>query len=354
MQATLKTEQAEGAVETWYLENLVCPRDHSGLAYLDGRLCCRDGHNYPVVEGVPVMLVDDARETLNVMSASISHASTGSAGAGNLYLETLGINDDERQGILKLAATGSNFVDPVVSYLVAATNGLMYRHALGTLASYPIPELPLPDGDGQSLLDIGCSWGRWCIAAAHKGYSPVGLDPSLGAILAAKRVAEQLGVSARFVVGDGRRLPFKDKFFSAVFSYSVIQHFSYDDARETIRDAGRVLKPRGVCLIQLPNAFGLRCLYHQFRRHFRQPVGFEVRYWTPSQLLATFKSLIGNTTLSPDCYFGIGLQVTDIDLMPFLKKNLIRASESFKALSRRFGILTYFADSLWVRTRRSD
>lgn len=355
-QGSSTAERAGDYIDPWYLENLVCPLDQSVLMFLERRLLCRNRHAYPVVDGVPIMLVDDARETLNVMSATLSRANTSSGlvGTDNLYLETLGINDDERRGILKLARTGTNSVDPVVSYLVAATNGLMYRHTLGTLATYPIPNLPLPEGHGQNLLDIGCSWGRWCIAAARRGYRPVGLDPSLGAILAARRVAEQLGVSARFVVGDGRCLPFAKGFFSTVFSYSVIQHFSYEDARQTISEASRVLKPNGSCLLQLPNAFGLRCLYHQFRRHFRQPVGFEVRYWKPRQLMATFKSLIGNTTLSPDCYFGIGLQASDLDLMPFWKRNLIGASESFKALSRVFGVLTYCADSLWVRARRSD
>ena len=45
--------------------------------------------------------------------------------------------------------------------------------------------LDLPRGP---LLDIGCSWGRWSLAAARKGYSVVGIDPSLGAVMAARRI----------------------------------------------------------------------------------------------------------------------------------------------------------------------
>ena len=66
----------------------------------------------------------------------------------------------------------------MVAYLVAATNGFMYLHLLGKLSEYPIPDLRLPEGNGTPLLDVGCNWGRWSIAAARKGYAATGVDPS--------------------------------------------------------------------------------------------------------------------------------------------------------------------------------
>src|SRR2546421_318531 len=123
------------SVDPWCLSNLVCPRDHQVLREVDSQLVCPAAHRYPVVDGVPVML-------------------------------------------------------------------------LGELDSYPIPELRLPAGDGRRLIDVGCSWGRWSIAAARKGYRVVGIDPSLGAIIAARRVSESLGLPIRYVVGDARYLPF--------------------------------------------------------------------------------------------------------------------------------------------------
>jgi SAM-dependent methyltransferase/uncharacterized protein YbaR (Trm112 family) len=343
--------------DAWYLENLVCPRDRARLSLLEGRLVCGSGHHYSVVDGVPVMLVEEAAETLDVISASLAVARGSYAKyvpSGNLYLETIGISNEERMGIIRSDGANESNIDPVVNYLVAASNGIMYRHLLGRLPAYPIPELPLSKGEGQHLLDIGCSWGRWCFAAARKGYTPVGLDSSLGAVMAARRVAAQIGVQARFVVGDARRLPFRDKAFPTIFSYSVVQHFSYDDARQTIREIARVLCPKGTSLIQLPNAFGLRSFYNQARRRFREPVAFEVRYWTPHQLRNTFESLIGETRLSVDCYFGIGLQAADISMMPFVKRNLIRASELGKKLSVRLGFLTALSDSIWTKSIRTE
>ncbi len=110
--------------------------------------------------------------------------------------------------------------------------------------------------------------GRWSIAAAKKGYCVIGMDPSLGAVAAARRVAKQCNVNANFVVGDARYLPFQKDVFDIAYSYSVIQHFSKQDARKTFVEIGRALKSDGTALIQMPTVFGLRCLYNQIRRGF--------------------------------------------------------------------------------------
>ncbi len=346
---------SEPPLNGWFLDHLVCPRDQLELVLSNRRLQCAGGHTYPVVNGVPVMLLEEVSETLDVMSASVAQARRASErdNANELYLETLGISAEERQGAARLAAQGNASVDPVVSFLVAATNGLMYRQMVGKLQTYPIPEIPLPKSEGGRLLDIGCSWGRWCIAAAGKGYEPVGLDPSLGAVLAAQRVATQLGVKARFVVGDARWLPFRKESFETVLSYSVIQHFSYDDACQSISEISRVLKPNGESWIQLPNAFGLRCLYHQLRRGFRAATAFEVRYWTPRRMRCTFTEVVGETHLWPDCFFGIGLQASDRHMMPPTKRFVIAASEFGKRIHSAIGGLTFAAESLWVIARKS-
>ena len=160
-------------------------------------------------------------------------------------------------------------------------------------------------------------------------------------------------MSARFVVGDARWLPFREHSFETVFSYSVIQHFSYADARQAVSEISRVLESGGRSLVQLPNTFGLRCLYHQLRRGFRTPAGFEVRYWTPSRMRRTFRDLIGGADLSPDCFFGIGLQVSDLHMMSPAKRALIAASEFGKRINAAIGCLTFAADSIWITTQKS-
>ncbi len=267
------------------------------------------------------------------------------------YLDTIGISENERAELKsRLAGKSDERIDPVVSFLIAATNGLAYKHLIGKLNGYPLPELRLPPANGQMLLDVGCNWGRWSFAAARLGYRAIGIDPSLGAVLAAKRVAAQLGLDAKFVVGDARFLPFQTHSMDIVFSYSVLQHFSKGDAGTAIKEVGRVLQANGKSVIQMPTVLGVRCLYHQARRRFRKARDFDVRYWTIPALRRLFMEHVGRTAFSVDCFFGIGLQAADIELMPLSLRTVIRASELLRKTSRKMPPLCYVADSVYVES----
>lgn len=202
--------------------------------------------------------------------------------------------------------------------------------------------------NGSLLLDVGCNWGRWCIAAARRGYSPIGVDPSLGAVLAASRICRQLGVNARFVVGDARHLPFATAAFDVTFSYSVLQHFPKDEVRSALVEMARVLKPGGRSMIQMANAYGVRSLYHQARRGFRNAQGFDVRYWTPAELKTTFERGLGPTSLPVDCFFGLGVETGNEHLLSFGHRLVVRASRAARHLSDHFRLLGRFADSLYA------
>jgi SAM-dependent methyltransferase len=299
------------------------------------------------------MLIPGAPQTIGLADQSLRRARQELVDdrAPDLHLESLGISAEEKEGVLQMARQGSA-IDPVVAHLVAATNGLMYRHLIGSLDRYPIPDLPLPAGDGHSLLDVGCSWGRWTLAATARGYKAVGLDPSLGAVMAARRVARSVGAQCRFVVGDARYLPFPDGWFDNVYSYSVIQHFSREDAALAVAEAGRILKPGGTAKVQMPTRYGIRCLLHQLRRGFREGQGFEVRYWSLPELRRMFRTSVGPTRIEADCYFGIGLQRSDAALMTPLLAAILGASEALKALSRHVGALVWFADSVFAEANK--
>lgn len=339
---------AAPGLDPWYLEHLVCPRDHSPL-HFDGALVCQAGHRYPVIDGLPVLLLDDAFQTMPLALQSLGRAwgAEGDPRAPELYLESLGISDDEKAGIVRQRHDGAA-VDPVVSFLVGATSGYSYGHQIGRLTSYPIPHLRLPPGAGRTLLDVGCNWGRWSIAAARAGYAVVGIDPSLGAVMAARRVARAMQLPIRHVVGDARFLPFPAGAFDQTFSYSVVQHLSRPDARTVIAEMSRVLRTGGGCLVQMPTPFGIRCLYHLARRRFRDGDGFEVRYWTIPQLRRLF-SVVGRADVEVDCYFGIGLQAADTALMTPLLKVIVATSEALRAVSRWCTPLRYVADSVYLR-----
>jgi SAM-dependent methyltransferase/uncharacterized protein YbaR (Trm112 family) len=341
-------------IDPWFAENLVCPVDHRPLRAGAGELLCADGHRYQVVDDVPVMLRADVPQTIGLADASLRRA----AGQGHdprapeLYLESLGISETEKAEMLQLAA-GKGAIDPVVAYLIAATNGLMYRHLIGRLDRYPIPGIPVPPGHGRRLLDVGCSWGRWSLAASAAGYDTVGIDPSLGAVMAARRVARQLGSANRYVVGDARHLPFAAGTFDVVFSYSVLQHFSESDAEQAVAEMGRLLRPGGMAKVQMPTRFGVRCLYHQARRGFRAAREFEVRYRTLPELRRLFATRVGPSQVAADCYFGIGLQPSDAPMMTPGLKAITAASETLKRASRRVPALIRAADSVFVEAAKT-
>jgi SAM-dependent methyltransferase/uncharacterized protein YbaR (Trm112 family) len=340
-------------MDQWLIDNLACPRDHKSLEYDNNVLRCSEGHKYPVVDGIPVMLLDEVEQTLWVATASIEKArgERGSTDKDEIpFADTLGIDPEEREQLSKLPKSD---VDPVVQMSIAKTCGNLYAPLIGNLKSYPIPELRLPDAKGELFLDIGCNWGRWSVAAARKGYDVVGIDPSLGAVMAARRVCAQLGLSARFVVADGRFLPFASAIYDTVFSYSVLQHISKEDVRLALNEIARVLKPLGTSLIQLPNMYGIRCLYNNARRGFHEGRDFDVRYWTLTEMKKTFTSIIGKTSFSVDGYFGLGIQKSDVDILPPRYKLVVRCSERLRRMSLHAKWMTHFADSVYVRSNRN-
>jgi SAM-dependent methyltransferase/uncharacterized protein YbaR (Trm112 family) len=316
------------------LDLLVCPRDKLPLEQTSGGLICANGHRYAVVEGVPILLLSESKQTHIEGSRSLEVAETGDASQ------------------LPRFTVGPGEVDPFVRNSIGATNGSFYQHLVGTLADYPIPELRLPDGDGKLFVEIGCSWGRWCIAAARKGYRPIGIDPSLKGVRAARRVARQLGIHAGYLVADGRYLPFPDASVDQVFSYSVFQHLSKDDVRLGLAEIYRILRPGCQCQVQMPNTFGIRCLYHQVRRGFRQARDFEVRYWTPRELVSAFEATLGPSRVLVDGYFSLNPQVSDLHFLPRRYRALVRTSEALRKMSKAFPALAYVADSLYVNATR--
>ena len=339
-------------IDEWLSTNLVCPRDHGTLRLENDVLFCGAGHNYDVVDDIPIMLLPEVQQTLWVSRASLEAGMFASSPRGsNWFIDSVGISEQERTRLFQEEGRTAA-IDPVVNSLVHATCGNLYKPLLGSLTSYPIPELRLPDAKGEVFLDAGCNWGRWSVAAARKGYRVVGIDPSLGAVVAARRVSAHLGVSATYVVADVRFLPFPPETFDFVFSYSVLQHFCARDVRTSLKAIARALKPNGTSLIQMANMYGLRSLTHQTRRRFREARGFEVRYWSPRKLKAVFDELIGTTSLDVDGYFGLGIQMSDAHLLPFKYKMVVYLSEMMRAVSQKLPFLRRAADSLYVRSVR--
>jgi len=100
--------------------------------------------------------------------------------------------------------------------------------------------------------------------------------------------------------------------------------------------------------VQMPNCFGIRCLYHQARRGFHEGRDFDVRYWTPRELASTFRATFGSARVFVDGFFSLNAQISDVNLLPWKYRTVVYASETLRKISVVFPPLTYVADSLYI------
>lgn len=130
-------------------------------------------------------------------------------------------------------------------------------------------------------------------------------------------------------------MPFATGTFDLTFSYSVQQHFSKKDVHQALTSIALALKPNGTCMMQMPNRYGVRSLCQQIRRRF-VGVGPELKncgtmaYWTPQELALAFADAIGETSISVDGFFGLGIQPSDIDMLPCRFQLIARCSEALR------------------------
>lgn len=310
--------------------NLVCPGDRTPLIRKGDVLVCDHDHAFPIAGDIPILLPPDQLPT---------HISAIRALDPIERADDLSLDDGE--------TPPPTVLHPEVREMQAETAGAMFHAARNRFSSYPIPDLRLPAGNGSRLLDVGCAWGRWSVAAARKGYRVTGVDHNFSRLVMARRVCRQLGVEAVFVCADARRLPFAAAEFDVAFSYSVVQHFAKSDARLILREVARVLGVAGRAVIQMPNRYGLRSIYHQLRRLRSSAEPSDVRYWAPSELLRAFTEEIGPSHLSIDGFFGLGIQAGNAaDFLPH-HRCIVALSEFL----RRAAWLMPLADSLYVHSQ---
>jgi len=190
------------------LQILACPHDRTRLHVENNAVVCERAHQFPFEDGIPIFAENPRREPIPLNMGPCPHPSDGPH-----------------------AAAQSEQIDPFVDDWIVNTNGNLYWRARGRLPRYPIPDWPFGDGKGGVMVEIGCSWGRWSIAAARGGFVPVGTDVHVDALAAAARVSRQLGAHADFICCDAEHLPFQSGSVDFVFSYSVLQHLDKSKVR---------------------------------------------------------------------------------------------------------------------------
>ncbi|MEM9193461.1 MAG: bifunctional demethylmenaquinone methyltransferase/2-methoxy-6-polyprenyl-1,4-benzoquinol methylase UbiE [Myxococcota bacterium] len=126
--------------------------------------------------------------------------------------------------------------------------------------------------EGYRLLDLATGTGDLAIAAARRGATVVGLDPSTGMLDVGRVKIGKRGLDERIemVEGDAQNLPFESDSFDGVSMAFGIRNVP--DRRKALREMARVTRPGGrVAILELSEPEG-GFLAALSRFHIRQVV----------------------------------------------------------------------------------
>ncbi|WP_422394673.1 methyltransferase domain-containing protein [Pseudomonas idahonensis] len=104
--------------------------------------------------------------------------------------------------------------------------------------------------DERFALDLGCGRGEWLQALLQNGFSPMGVDLDEGMLEGCK------ALNLPAIQGDAleflKNLP--DESQVIISGFHIAEHIPFNDLKELVAQALRVLKPAGLLILETPNA----------------------------------------------------------------------------------------------------
>jgi len=134
-------------------------------------------------------------------------------------------------------------------------------------------------GTSARVLELGCGAGTYVRYLAGRGHQVVGVDYAMPSL---QRAVESDPVRAgQYVVADGYALPFGRDSFDLVVCIGVLQ--TLGRAESLLEEITRVLRPRGVTVIETLNALCSSALMKRLHEIVgnRPP---RLRFYSPSQV----------------------------------------------------------------------
>jgi len=108
---------------------------------------------------------------------------------------------------------------------------------------------------GNSILDLGCGYGRHCLCLAKSGFRVTGIDTSKILLAEARQEAQKYDLAIEYKKADMRNLPFDNQFDAVVNNYQSFGFFSHEKNRAVLTEVSKSLKPAGKLLIEQVNIF---------------------------------------------------------------------------------------------------
>jgi SAM-dependent methyltransferase len=190
---------------------LRCPTCGGSVIVRTHEVRCRDGHEFPVVDGVLVLVDEDQLEGDPQYAHQRRYFDMEFAGYSRFELEPW------RQSYLNRLRAADALYGPVIDVGVG--------------------------GSGYTVIE-----------AARMGTPAVGCDLSLEGLLRGRRFAVDEGVAERtlWVCCTVERLPFATKSFRSALAIAVLEHVP-DDVK-ALGEMARVLRPEGRAWVTVPHA----------------------------------------------------------------------------------------------------
>lgn len=108
---------------------------------------------------------------------------------------------------------------------------------------------------GENILDVGCGVGTFVFHSARFGARAYGIDYSRESLKVANELCVRFGVKQNtgFILGSAIALPFRNECFDKIVAADFIEHITFKEKEELLKEIYRVLKPEGALVVFTPN-----------------------------------------------------------------------------------------------------
>ena len=101
------------------------------------------------------------------------------------------------------------------------------------------------------IMDLGCGSGATVSFLSKEGFSTYGIDASKTAIKYSEQRLKNEKLEAKLLVGDFKKLPYKNSYFNCITDIASLQHNDDDAIRSILSEVHRTLVSDGLIFLML-------------------------------------------------------------------------------------------------------